>query len=810
MYYQMEADETLVMLTLAGDEGAYEALVKRYQRAVISSAISITKNHFMAEDAAQDAFVTAWMKLDTLYEAQKFGAWVCKIAKNCALNMITRYRSFLPLDVVENADVSYEHWLDPAEEYALSEERKEVDQSVERLPDRVRETVRLHYFEGLSIAEIADKMRLSAGTVKWQLNDGRRRIRKELCAMNERYGDTLTERVMKKVEEIKLWQLKNDKSGFEALYKELLREVEELPESSVRSHALADVLMRGWWWIPGKKNDALFARIADAATKGKNEDVMTFIVAREDSVLHGDARIEFIRDKQIPRLEKLGFVKTLGREWFWLGYNCFREGRMDEAHAAYLQVEKVLSEGDAYFALVPYTKMMEEQLSARYKDTVKERYRIGAIAEELRMVSGALRYWNENGFGEGYLGSMDRQSGRIFRNASCCDGQFFAEIAPGEVYEGTDGTRLLYISDNESADTPLGRFEGCKVWETRCWTDIQKIACRTYYKEGIGIVRQEHTADGVTEVRTLSAYEIKGGSGLLPLYTGNTWEYSSGESPEAPSLENTITVSFADADRVLLTHWENVERRDYDESSWVDMVQEIANEYMITDNNGNARVCDVSHAIERACLLAVTPMQKAHSEAAASVARRIMETDPVFNPDYKTTGHWNFFGRNYIRRKGETLCLTGYNSGWSFEYKCYGGEVAEEPILYNDILGILQDAANCLWSEEWRIGESSTVEYTFVSNDIKTLITCMDGGTVTTQAGCFRNCLKLCLDIKGMESGWSYRGGKKAYYFAEGIGLVRTENTYCGGAMTAVYQLTSYEGTGDGYMPICDGFKRRY
>ena len=240
------------------------------------------------------------------------------------------------------------------------------------------------------------------------------------------------------------------------------------------------------------------------------------------------------------------------------------------------------------------------------------------------------------------------------------------------------------------------------------------------------------------------------------------------------------------------------------------MVQEIANEYMITDNNGNSRVCDVSHAIERACLLAVTPMQKAHSEAAASVARRIMETDPVFNPDYKTTGHWNFFGRNYIRRKGETLCLTGYNSGWSFEYKCYGGEVAEEPILYNDILGILQDAANCLWSEEWRIGESSTVEYTFVSNDIKTLITCMDGGTVTTQAGCFRNCLKLCLDIKGMESGWSYRGGKKAYYFAEGIGLVRTENTYCGGAMTAVYQLTSYEGTGDGYMPICDGFKRRY
>jgi hypothetical protein len=40
-------------------------------------------------------------------------------------------------------------------------------------------------------------------------------------------------------------------------------------------HALADVLMRGWWWLPGKKNDELFARIADAAMQGKNEEAFT-------------------------------------------------------------------------------------------------------------------------------------------------------------------------------------------------------------------------------------------------------------------------------------------------------------------------------------------------------------------------------------------------------------------------------------------------------------------------------------------------------------------------------------------------------
>ena len=286
MYFQNETDETLVLLTLAGEQRAYEVLVTRYQKAVIASAVSVTQNHFMAEDAAQDAFVTAWMKLNTLQEPGKYGSWVCRIAKNCALNMINRYRSYIPLDVVDNLHFSDDSAQSLSEMYALSEERNEVNKSIEMLPEKVKQIILLHYFENLSIAEIADRMRISEGTVKWQLHDGRKRIRKELCAMNEKYSDTLVQRVMKKVEELKLWQVKNDKSGFEKVYKDVLREVEDLPECTEKHHALADVLMRGWWWIPGKKNDALFARIADAAMEGKNEEVMTFIVSREDSKVY--------------------------------------------------------------------------------------------------------------------------------------------------------------------------------------------------------------------------------------------------------------------------------------------------------------------------------------------------------------------------------------------------------------------------------------------------------------------------------------------------------------------------------------------
>ena len=64
----------------------------------------------MAEDAAQNAFVTAWMKLNTLHEPQKLTVWVCRIAKNCALNMVMRFRSFLPLEIVENQNIAEEPW----------------------------------------------------------------------------------------------------------------------------------------------------------------------------------------------------------------------------------------------------------------------------------------------------------------------------------------------------------------------------------------------------------------------------------------------------------------------------------------------------------------------------------------------------------------------------------------------------------------------------------------------------------------------------------------------------------------------------
>lgn len=626
--------------------------------------------------------------------------------------------------------------------------------------------------------------------------------------MNERFSDNLVERVIKKVDELKLWQLKNDKDGFEKVYKDVLKEVEELPESAKKQYALADVLMRGWWWLPGKKNDALFARIADAAIQGKNEEVMTFIVSREDFGVPTRARIEFIRDKQIPRLEKAGFVKALGREWFWLGHYLSLEDKHEEAANAWKNAEKILTEGDLFRALLPKVKTVDDRL-ASYCEDDEENFRLSASAEEIRIIDGYPRFWSKECIKKGHIGSLDSYFAEIFENASACDRQFVANIKTGETVIGSDGTALTYVSDSETVDTPSGSFENCQLWEIKRLTDNEKIVCKTYYKVGIGIVRQEQIVDGVSTTLSLKAFDIKGGQGIIPMQIGNRWSYTC-DSTDAIRTVIEFEISYADGEGCIISSFVEVERSSYDENSWFDAVQEISQEYFKKEN-GRWLVKDVEPAIRRAEMLAVTACEKAHTRAAASVARRIMATDPTFNPEYTATGHWNFFGRQYVRCKKDSITITDYNGRWGFELKNTGlFGTPEYAVLYNDVYGILFDAMNCIWSDEWQIGASKIVEYPKYSYDVRTEMSCTDGGEIITKAGSFKNCLKISLDIGGMSSGHSYRGGKKTYYFADGVGIVRTENEYASGTRVAVYELTSYEGKSQGYMPIEDGFMRRY
>ncbi len=805
MAYPDKSDGTLVLLTLAGDEGAYGALVERHQRGVLAAARAAVNNRHLAEDAAQDAFIAAWMKLNLLREPEKFGSWVRRIAKNCALNTALRFRSYISLEDAPALREMRDPDGGPEEMLMSSEEARLVRSGVDRLPERARQVVYLHYYEDMTVEKIAARLGISEGTVKWQLHDGRKRIRKELSAMDENINDTLVRKVMKKVNELKLWKLKNDKTGFEKEYKDVMADIGAMPECGKKYHALADVLMRGYWWLPGAENDALFERIREAAELGKNDEVMAFIASREDHRRWDRDRIKFIREVQIPRLEKGGFTGALGQEWLQLAWDLANAGEALEAEAAVDTALNILPSGDHNYACAMASRDVIPTVADRKFQDDKIHRRATAFGAEIRLDGGALRCWDYSHRFAGWMRSGDDLAETLILTAALCDRYLTVPgLKVGEAYTGTDGSSLTFESDNATVETPCGVFDGCQVWVTVKGTE----RVRACYKEGVGLVRLEHRLDGVTEARSLKACKVRGG-GLLPLNRGNRWEYAAGFDPECVSYDTGMEVIYSDGEKALFTQASHIRRMGYDENSWTEMMMQIRNEYYHFEN-GDEHICDVSHAVERAELLAKTPLEKAHTRLAASTVRRIMATDPDFNPGCASVGHWNFFQRNTaVERDGKMILENSHR--WSFEWKL-GAKLgaAGEPILCSHIYGILSDACGCLWADGWQSGLELTENRFCYGEPTTTHMVFEDAGTVSVIAGEFHGCLRLRLDIKGMGEYTQYRAGKKEYYFAPGVGIVKTVNYNRKDGSASSFELASYEGGGEGYMPFEDGLVRRY
>ncbi len=792
--YSEQSTENLVLMTLAGRQQAYEALVLRYERMVMAAAMRIVKSEYMAQDAAQDAFVTAWLKLDTLASPEKFGQWVAKIARNSALGMAQKFRDYIDIDSFTGYEsyfaVPFEDSLSSGEDYAR------LHSSINSLTDKVKRVIRLYYFEGLSIAQIATRMSISEGTVKRQLHDGRQKIRKDLCSMNENIDDTLVERVMKKVAEFCLyWRYQSDKTDFASSYKPLLEEIEALPESEKKNHALADVLKLGWWYSDDKSDEAL-ARLKQAALNGKNEDAMQAVMAIEHDKLSGKDKIDYMQSVQLPYLVENGFQKTQAYVWFWMGYEYIRADspEIEKVTEAFNKALELLEPKDIYFANA-LSALKLCGLYSENRDNLKKQ--VGAVAYDLRMYNGELKLYSQPGFSfnnSGFFHDVLYYATKTINILTC-------KAGVGETVS-KQGCSATLVSTSETVDTPAGQFTGCELW--------QKNGTSFYIKPGVGIVKcvSSESYDGGDVV--LGEYKIKSGSGKMPFGVGNSWTYVS-SVPESVDFHEEYEVIFSEgSERFVLSSFAAVERVRYDENIWKDMKLKLTADYHTLashaehddwDDDGSMRMA-IFNTLKRMQELAKTPYQKLLTDRADSAMRRIITSNPNYTPDCKEVSIWNFFKVCSINSKDGVKSLDNRNY-YHFEWKRWYG--AAYMLLHNFML---EELNNCgaVWNDDWKPGYSAEKKPCAYNDEITASITCEDGGTVTIAAGTFENCLKLTIDYSGFNEGRNYMNGKKEYFLANGIGIVKCIH-HIG---WAVYELESYEGRGEGYMPLEDGISRHY
>jgi RNA polymerase sigma-70 factor, ECF subfamily len=169
-------DQVLIDRARKGDHAAYGELVERYQAAVLRLALRILRVQPDAEDAAQEAFVRAYIHLDTYSDRFRFYTWLAAITSHYCYRLLRQRRTLaLPDDGRELEAPAYVE--DGPELLVLLRERdSEIRELLSALPERSRELLVLRHWHSLSYEELAAATHQSLGAVKSQLHRARRQL----------------------------------------------------------------------------------------------------------------------------------------------------------------------------------------------------------------------------------------------------------------------------------------------------------------------------------------------------------------------------------------------------------------------------------------------------------------------------------------------------------------------------------------------------------------------------------------------------------------------------------------------------------
>lgn len=163
------SDKKLVTAAKRGQKEAYAELVKRYYRDVFAVCLGILGNVDDAEDIAQDAMLTGFLKIRKLHKAERFGRWVSQIAKNLCIDLLRRKKHvkaiLAGLPMQSNKKIS---------------QNQDIHQSIRQLPLELRLPLVMYYFDNKSTKKIAEKFNISHSSVCSKIKEARKQLHKLL------------------------------------------------------------------------------------------------------------------------------------------------------------------------------------------------------------------------------------------------------------------------------------------------------------------------------------------------------------------------------------------------------------------------------------------------------------------------------------------------------------------------------------------------------------------------------------------------------------------------------------------------------
>jgi RNA polymerase sigma-70 factor (ECF subfamily) len=171
-------EASLIALAQNGDRHAFGELVRRYQNGVVQVIYRMCGNADLAQDAAQDAFIRAWLNLPDLRPGSSFRNWLYRIAVNVAIDTLRRDTKTTDMEI-ETLAIA-DHQDGPEAALVRKEQALAVQQAIQGLTEASRKVLVLREYGELSYSEIADVLGIPLGTVMSRLNYARQQLKKAL------------------------------------------------------------------------------------------------------------------------------------------------------------------------------------------------------------------------------------------------------------------------------------------------------------------------------------------------------------------------------------------------------------------------------------------------------------------------------------------------------------------------------------------------------------------------------------------------------------------------------------------------------
>lgn len=177
----------LIDRALAGDRSAFAELVRQNQDRLFASMMQVTGSPEEAEEVVQEAFIRAFIKLDTFQRNSQFFTWIYRIAFNSALTQRRKKKARVSLDQIrEDNGLEVAGADDAVDEAMLRDERVTlVRRAIDTLTEEHRRILVLREMDEFAYEEIAEILEISIGTVRSRLSRARRQLKLAIEAIEK-------------------------------------------------------------------------------------------------------------------------------------------------------------------------------------------------------------------------------------------------------------------------------------------------------------------------------------------------------------------------------------------------------------------------------------------------------------------------------------------------------------------------------------------------------------------------------------------------------------------------------------------------